>query len=165
MAKKKTPIKQNKNFLIILLSSFLILIFLFIGLNNIDRYKHAGITRAYTFDFCGFAQPGVRFEISIPNDFILNQKEGHTNAVYEFKNDNTYFELSCGDGFGGGCDPQSHMKFEINGQEVDSCYNNEKAYFQSYIKTDDGKITFSLQSNIKDKNLLMQILSSFNILN
>lgn len=158
--KKKTPIKQNKNFLIIFLSTFLILLLIFINFINDNDQVY---THSYVEKSCG-QYSDVDFMIYVSKQFKLKREYKKSHTEYLFTRGKEYVELLCGDGFGGGCEEENVSKFTINNNEVDSCYIDGIQYFQSYIGAGKTGATLSIQSNIEDENELRQILSTLKVI-
>lgn len=159
MTKKKTPIKQNKNFLIILLSSSIIFLTSFIFISNTTEPKTQDL-REYAFDFCGTDQPRVKFTLKMPIDWKLTKNFDEAWASYDFKNKSESFNIICGEGFGGSCEPKNWVLYTLSDGPHNGCYINGNGGF-TFQK--EG-ISFFLGGRMP-KEKIDQIISDFKFTN
>lgn len=162
MTKKKTPIKQYRKFLIasklnfiILLSSAIILLTSFIYFSNTTEPKIQDL-REYAFDFCGTDQPKVRFSLKMPKDWKLTKNFDKAWASYDFKNKSESFNIICGEGFGGSCEPKNWTIYTLNNEPHHGCHVNG---YGGFTFQQEG-ISFFLGGRMS-KEKIDQIISDF----
>jgi hypothetical protein len=128
MTKKKTPIKHNKNFLIVLLSSAIVLLISLIYIISTNESKTHDLVE-YAFEFCGTDQPKVKFSLKIPKDWKLTKNFDKAWASYDFKNKSESFNIICGEGLGGSCEPKNWAMYTLNNELHNGCYINGNGGF------------------------------------
>lgn len=124
-----------------------------------------------TYNDCGSALPRINFFFKAPAGWSV-AKTDHSEMFqkYSLKDPNSQqrFEITCGDGFGGGGYPEEdRTKITIAGTSVDSFIHTNKETGLSTISltylTKDT-VTFSFTGNLQRKNF-SQIISSFKFTN
>lgn len=128
-------------------------------LNNLPKH---------TFEFCGSSLPTVKFSLNPPMEWSSKPTDGsEIYQTYRYEGSEGWLDVTCGDGFGGGCDSQYKTTVEINGSPVTGCYSKAegKAFLSAtYISSPKREVTFSFTSNLSNKKLLNNILSTFKFL-
>ncbi len=119
----------------------------------------------YTFENCGSTLPKVGFSLNPPAGWSASPTEGsEIYQIYRYQKGGSWIDITCGDGFGGGCESQDKTTLTINNQTVNACYtrNGNKAnLWGTYLASPNSDVAFSFTSNLADKKLLDQILSTF----
>ena len=135
------------------------------------QYQKSTITqidgRSGTFvfqDYCGSMQPKTKFSIELPDGWSFKKIQGDeinskVSQQYRISDTTRYVDITCGTGFGGICDTATTF-LNVGSKKVDACVNPKGGIGQAYLTSPNGN-TFSFDSNLMDRNLLDQILSTF----
>lgn len=122
--------------------------------------------KTYSNENCGLTNPKSPFNISFPADWEetkLQTTVPKQQNEYRYADKNSWVLITCGTGFGGGCDNWSTIK--VGSDTKDICYDTTIGKFSNIIiKDPQNNNGFSISGNITDKLLLDQILSTFKFL-
>ncbi len=115
-----------------------------------------------TYDSCGSKQPRTKFKITVPQGWVMNQRDVDVSQhVYEITRNDEHLTITCGIGFGGGGCPDENIKtLKIAGYDVNSCLmSNNTDLGLSYLKREDN--TFSFTASVNSPETINEILSTF----
>lgn len=122
--------------------------------------------KIFTYSICGSERPPMTFTLKLPPDWtFVSNNNGLYFTSYLFQGGKEEsLEISCGNGFGGGCDEKYKTEYKIGTRTIIGCYNQGTSangnLWATYLTTPKGT-TVSFSGKVIDKVLLDKILSTF----
>lgn len=129
------------------------------------------LTGSVTFEMCGLQLDRLPFQVALPpgwQEIAITDRDWFSN--YHFTGPEGYINVGCGDGLGGGCNPENRSQVEIDGQQITNCMgkNGNKVWLgATFLHPEpslDSSPGFSFTAEVTDETLLRTFLRSFKLL-
>lgn len=120
----------------------------------------------HTSEECGIEMPKTKFSLTLPPGWGSSQiTKAENSGVLVYQSAEGWIKITCGDGFGGGCDEEFRTNFMVGDTKINGCYNGGTLW-ATYLKIPDQETPgLSITSNLKNESLLRQILTTFEFTN